>query len=514
MPDRLQIAKIIGMDDQITLDKIIEYDNDQNSYAVVDFQFPTFVAAAGDIFYFSFNSTFSKLFFEYERPGIVDSVSTWEYWNGSWTGLTVTDDTGGFVRDESVSWTTPGDWVMEDMDTLFSITIDDVDRYWLRVILQDWPDPNLKIFSVKREDIPNYQKNGFTPFEFSINPRNAVLHPAKEQTAHKLIGGEVFVQKAEGDAENRFLSWQDLSEDVYEDFIFGKLKNKEGKFESVYFYAPNSGTMREMLKIVDQTLQSYTKGTLNIPFINNEEALFYSDAAMGVDRLFFGANEKFYGLSFEFDELINKSFTDLLDINGVQIIESITLRFPDSSGDLSANSITYSSDENTSDDGTERFKHNGQMNWNAISSWASVSMNTILTGSGLDNPQGFSDNRSFYYCELTVSYVSESWASIKIQDVRSRLDSLKYLGMKYSDGTLPIWFLHIPDSLKVHRPETHQDDEWIPIKILDVVTTLSSPTQLWWNVELTFVIAGPREISQPIALDKNTPFDSLSHTLS
>jgi len=510
MPERLRIAKTIGIDDQISLDKIIEYDNDPSSYAVVDYNFPTFVARDGDIFYFAFNLTYSKLSFKFERHGIVDSVNTWEYWNGSWTELTVTDDTGGFVRDGSVSWTMPGDWIVADMDTLFSITIDDVNRYWLRVTLIDWPDSNFKIFSAKREDLPNYQETGFTPFEFSINPRNTNLHPAKEQTAHKLIGGEVFVQKAEGDAENRILSWQDLSEDRYKDFIFGKIK--EGKFESVYFYAPNSGlAMRDELRAVDQTFQSYTKGTLNIPFINDTESLFYN----AVDRLFFGASEKFYGLSFEFDELINKSFTDLLDTEGIQIIDSITLRFPDSSGDLSANSIIYSSDENISDDGTERFKHNGQIIWDAISSWASVSMNTILTGSGLDFPSGFNDNRDFYYCELTVNYVSDvNWASIKIQDIRSRVDFLKYLGMKYSDGTLPVWFLHIPDSLKVHRPEAYQDKEWIPIKILDVVTTLSSPMQLWWNVELTFVIAGPRETPRSIALDRDTPFDSLSHTLS
>jgi len=69
------------------------------------------VPAVGDAFYFGGLATFQKTLIEVSTAGDT-YVITWEYWNGAWTALTVTDGTNSFQTAgwNTVSFTAPGDW--------------------------------------------------------------------------------------------------------------------------------------------------------------------------------------------------------------------------------------------------------------------------------------------------------------------------------------------------------------------------------------------------------------------
>lgn len=71
----------------------------------------------------------------------VGGAYAWEYWNGSsWTALTVSDGTAGFVQDGVVTWTKPGDWA--------TTTVNAVNMYWVRVRCTSTPSTNPTVYSI------------------------------------------------------------------------------------------------------------------------------------------------------------------------------------------------------------------------------------------------------------------------------------------------------------------------------------------------------------------------------
>ena len=124
-------------------DKVLFYDASGTSYTDRTLQaastqtpyFPIVTVVSGDMLYFGFESTFSGITFTFSTPASATITPDWEYYNGTaFTDLTVTDNTGGFTSDGNVTWAVPGDWTIEDLNTILSVTnVDSVDRFWVRV---------------------------------------------------------------------------------------------------------------------------------------------------------------------------------------------------------------------------------------------------------------------------------------------------------------------------------------------------------------------------------------------
>jgi hypothetical protein len=69
---------------------------------------------------------FNRLLFGLKTLGASKGALTWQYYNGAWVALTVTDNTSSFSsRGASVSFTTPTDWA--------TTTINGTTCYWVRV---------------------------------------------------------------------------------------------------------------------------------------------------------------------------------------------------------------------------------------------------------------------------------------------------------------------------------------------------------------------------------------------
>lgn len=86
----------------------------------------TLLSGASDYAYFGcFVGKFDALYFDIQTASVGATVS-WEYWNGAWTALSVTDGTTNFTTDGIVKWTKPGDWAQTTVNT--------VNAYWVRAV--------------------------------------------------------------------------------------------------------------------------------------------------------------------------------------------------------------------------------------------------------------------------------------------------------------------------------------------------------------------------------------------
>lgn len=80
-----------------------------------------------DEFYIGMTVPFDRATFDLATLG-VGGTYVWEYWNGaSWATLSVTDGTVGFTQDGKVTWTAPGDWATN--------AVNSVTQFWVRVRL-------------------------------------------------------------------------------------------------------------------------------------------------------------------------------------------------------------------------------------------------------------------------------------------------------------------------------------------------------------------------------------------
>lgn len=59
---------------------------------------------------------------------------TFQYWNGSaWTTLTVTDNSVGLTKQDTISWAIPSDWERHYKDAGDTVFADRTPRYWIRI---------------------------------------------------------------------------------------------------------------------------------------------------------------------------------------------------------------------------------------------------------------------------------------------------------------------------------------------------------------------------------------------
>jgi hypothetical protein len=82
--------------------------------------------------------------------------------------------------------------------------------------------------------------------------------------------------------------------------------------------------------------------------------------------------------------------------------------------------------------------------------------------------------------------------------------SLLYLKKLDSDGQLTIYWLNIPDDYQRLRPYGYRDEDWIPIRVLDVRT----PTEAQggtprWKSEMVFEIVPPDETDMEFTLGES-----------
>lgn len=532
------------------LDKIFQFEASSVGYTEKKYDYPDFAVNTGDALYFGDSGTFSKLAVDLTTGFAVNCPSwiAWEYWNGSaWTAVDTLTDTGtinskALTQDGEVSWNVTGmpDWAT---CTPGPGAGDDTLRYYVRAMIKTPLNGNynLTIHETLMVDPPTYTVEGAAPWTLDINPYDVTPHPGREQTTHRTMGGSVNIQTATGDGAVRTMIWRGLDEDTWDPFINGRTEH--GKFDKVYFYNENvfisaAQSPKEKREIVDQTFQSYTRGTTTIPF--KSSGVGYSaepwvadsnftvaddsgaeDATVTVsDRLFLGMNSKFYGINVEFEKSATKFLTDYIDSDLVPYISQIQLRFSPSDGDLAAgDSVTITRDSNASDDGTEMFAHDGQIIWTAsdVPNWSAVNLNTIIDAtSDLYPISGFRDEEDLYYVELQLTFRENTddpkleanddhgavyYLLVMIANIRTAIDSLDYLSLRRSDGTVPYWYLFTPSSLEKYRPRGHRDDSWVPIKVVDVVRE-STHVKKRWDVTMSYVIATDYEAPQPFSLDK------------
>ena len=531
--NRMQIAASLGATNSGALDKIFEYDQTVSSFVETKYDFPSFDVNSPDVLYFGNDSVFNTLYMDLSEHASSSTALgiTWSYWNGSiWSSITPSSDgSSGLSTSGEVVFTTPGDWALTNLDTAASVTsVDATNRYWMKMTFTpQTSNMKLDIHEARLVDPPAFTSVGLAPWTFTLNPSSMTPHPDREQSVRRTMGGSVNIQAATGDGAVREMTWEGLDESRWEQFIHGITGSEYGKFDRVFFYNEEVGGA-ESRQIVDQTNQSYTVSDLTIPFMKSSTqgmaiTEWMSEGATK-DRLLVGMSSKFYGIRFEFKKTGSRYLTSYIGEDSISNIESITIRFVDSTGDLggTVSSITLSKDSNYSNDGTELFTHDGQIKWSTtdVTNWTAASLNTIIDNtSELSNaPPADRDSTELYYAEITLNYrlvTSDGINSlkaqdIKITDIRSAIDSLHYLATIRSDGTVPYWYLYIPDELKNYRPRNRKEESWIPIKIIDVIRTPvsdKSRVKKRWNITLRYVVATDYEAPVLFRLD-DKPLDS------
>lgn len=320
---------------------------------------------------------------------------------------------------------------------------------------------------------------------FDINPVDHDMRPEYQQNIIKLLDGSVFIIEPENDSTVLTLSWNRIPEDTYGNFVFGKAEGL--KFSKVYLYftsrVPNP-------IITDMTYESHTHDTVNIPFIDVgnglEEAYITHE-----DRLLVGLSEKFNGVLFDFEDYLSNQ----VDSDGNLYVERIDFRFSVTGGNLaSGDTVEFDGTMNVDDDDTELFQHYGQIRWSLaqVPSWGKCSMNDIINNTAeYSTPSGFSDTDEYYWCEIKLSpdhttpVITE--LNPKLQAIKVALDSLDAMAARKSNGILPIWYIHIPTSLKFHRPRGYRDTDWIGVQVTNISQKVSSPTDPRWNVSLKMI---------------------------
>ena len=85
----------------------------------------TLLSAAASFHYWGCNATWTRLGVDIVTAGAGATVS-YQYWNGAWAALTVTDGTTNFTVDGEIFWTAPGDWV--------STTVNGVAGFYIRAV--------------------------------------------------------------------------------------------------------------------------------------------------------------------------------------------------------------------------------------------------------------------------------------------------------------------------------------------------------------------------------------------
>lgn len=334
---------------------------------------------------------------------------------------------------------------------------------------------------------------------FNLNPLDHNMRPALDQNIIQLNDGSAFIMEPRHDSTVLTLTWQNIPEEDYGEFLLGLHENLQ--FSRVFFYYTQG---QSPVTITDMTYQARTADTINMPF--EENGTVYREALWNdSDRLFVGAESKFYGVLFDFEDY----HSNQVDADGNLYVDDIRIRFSVASGDLTAgDSLTFDGTTLADDDDTELFQHYGQIVWTATQTgnWAKASMNDILTGtSEFTTPTGFSDSTELYWAEIRLNPDSAvvSTMNPKLQGIKTAIDSLDGLSARKSNGILPVWWLNVPTVLKKHRPRGYREDDWIGIIVTNFEATVSNGPEQRWNIVLSFIPVANKESSKTFVLDRD-----------
>jgi hypothetical protein len=112
---------------------------DINSATANDVALPPIqITTVGDAIYVGDDQKFSRWRLNVGTAGVHTGVTKqWQYWNGAWTALTVTDPTNFFTvaGTNNITWTPPADWA--------TTTVDGVTKYWIRCVVTALTTPTL-----------------------------------------------------------------------------------------------------------------------------------------------------------------------------------------------------------------------------------------------------------------------------------------------------------------------------------------------------------------------------------
>lgn len=103
----------------------INFDSSDYSREFADLSRDTIVLTLDDYIYIGYYKPFSATYFELSTDTVETPTLTSEYYNGSWSELTVIDDTKAFTRSGYMQWTNPTDWVKS--------TVASSSLYWIRL---------------------------------------------------------------------------------------------------------------------------------------------------------------------------------------------------------------------------------------------------------------------------------------------------------------------------------------------------------------------------------------------
>lgn len=85
----------------------------------------TFGTSVGEIFYFGMHDRFDEVNFKFTVPAGGSWSATWEYWNGAWAPLVMTDGTNGLRQNGRLTFVPPSNWVRS--------TVNNDKLFWIRL---------------------------------------------------------------------------------------------------------------------------------------------------------------------------------------------------------------------------------------------------------------------------------------------------------------------------------------------------------------------------------------------
>ena len=100
---------------------------------------PQQITSVGDTIYFGDVAKFGRFRLKYDTVGVYSGITLqWQYWNGAWVALSVTDPTNFFTAAAgtyNIAWAPPADWV--------TTAVNGVTKYWVRCTVTTLTTPSI-----------------------------------------------------------------------------------------------------------------------------------------------------------------------------------------------------------------------------------------------------------------------------------------------------------------------------------------------------------------------------------
>jgi len=323
-------------------------------------------------------------------------------------------------------------------------------------------------------------------FTFDVNPKGFDIYRSQEIPTITLADGRMATISRKWNSGLRSMLWESIPEDNYGTFLFGRSNTTYP--DALYFAEASSSSSSYT---VYEQAPRYKK--IGYPMPYTTYVTWLRGGTIGddnVDLLVVGFDYQAEGLFFR-----------IYNTNVEDTTPDIIIDFFDASGSV----VDTISTSDTLDDGTERFQHDGMIHWGSASGWAKCTL-TEMADNGLGISTGdppspasvtiddsvSSDERSMERYYITIRFTTTH--RVKFDYIRTYPDSLEYVSKELSDGSRPIWYLYIPDSVSYLRPNQFRSHGWVPIKITSRQFQIVNPASRFWDVRIDFTIPHPDEV--------------------